>query len=208
MGKVKTSLNIFKYRPTLGSYFDLDHEQKELLEYTVKNNLISTCEIRVRKFFKVKTLKPKQTNLWLLTWNDVILLRKYLEQNDLFSFLKLMYGLNEKAIVKLDAFNSLAAWKWLNEEMKKMNEIEVQELEEDVPDELKNAGIEEMERFNYEPVVDKLAGGDITRYDEFLKLPYAKIFRKLVMEKVIREINQNYKENVSRKAKANSRNNL
>lgn len=206
MGKIQTSINIFKYRPTLAGYSKLSGERKELIDYTIQNSLKSNPILRVRKLFRIRHLKPKETNLWMLTWNDIILLKRYITEKDLISFLKLMYGIEEKQFMKLDAYNVFATWKWINEELKKLSEIEVQELEEDIPDELKDAGIEQMQRFDYTPALDKMAGGDLTRYDEFLKLPYAKIFRKLVMDKVIRDISETYKDNVSRKNQINSRN--
>ncbi len=208
MGKIKTSINIFKYRPTLASYSLLNGERKELIDYTIENSLVANPVLRVNRFFKTRYLKPKQENLWLLTWNDIILLKKYINQKDLLGFLKLMYGIDEKQFIKLDAYNAFASWKWITNEIKKLVEIEVQELEEEIPDELKDAGIEEMQRFDYTPALDKMAGGDLTRYDEFLNLTYAKVFRKMVMEKVLREINEKYKENVSRKNQINSRNRI
>lgn len=206
MGKIKTSLNIFKYRPTLASYSKLSGERKELIDYTIEHSLKANPILRVKKWFRTQDVKPKQQNLWMLSWNDIILLKKQLSEKDLLGFLKLMYGIDEKQFSNLDIYNVFATWKWLNEEMKKLIETEIQELEEDLPDELKDAGIEQMQRFDYAPTLDKLTGGDLTRYDEFLKLPYAKIFRKLVMDKVVREITETYKENVSRKTKTNSRN--
>lgn len=208
MGEIKTSLNIFKYRPTLAGYTRLKGSRKELIDYTIQNYLVSNPILRTQKWFRTINVKPKDFNLWMLSWNDIIVLKKQLADKDLIGLLKLMYGIEEKQLFKLDAYNVFACWKWVSEEMNKLIEIEIKELEDDIPDELKEAGIEQMERFDYAPALDKLAGGDITRYDEFLKLPYAKIFRKLVMDKVVRDITETYKENVSRKTKANSRNNL
>lgn len=206
MGKFVSGINIFKHRPTLAAYSLLSGERKELIDYTIENSLKANPILRVRGKFRTRHIKPQQENLWMLKWNDMILLRKYIQEKDLLSFLKLMYGINDKEFNRLDVYNAFATWKWLTSEMFKIYEIEVQELEEDIPDELKDAGLEQLQRFEHVTSLDKMAGGDLTRYDEFLNITYAKVFRKMVMDKVLREINEKYKENVSRKTPTNSRN--
>jgi hypothetical protein len=204
MGKQQFKIDNLK----IIDYVRLNPKHRGLVDYMVKEYSKPNPLIRVNSLFKIKHIKPKNDNLWMLSWSDIIELKQAINDKDILTVLRILYQLSEADFVKLNAFNCFSAYKWCVESLKEIYDAEIERLEEDIPDTLKDAGIEELEEYGYVPALDRLANGDITRYDEFLNMPYAKVFRKLAMDVLTRKINEKYQENVSRRNKTNSRRGL
>lgn len=206
MGRKQINLkNIFIVRPMLMQYNNLHPEVKEVVDYTVKESLKANSGLRISKFPISKTIEPKKDNLWFLPWTDIIELRIAISEKNMFDVFRIVYEINESDFTKIEMFNAFAAYKWVVDQFRAIVEIEVQELSSEPSEEEKEAGADELQEFGYSIMLDAIAKGDLLKYDDYLKLPYAKIFRKLCMDKKRYEINKNIQQNASRKAQRNSR---
>lgn len=187
--------NIFKRKLKVYNYLQLNPETKDIVDYTIKYGL-NDCKILVvgRKKFK-----PIFDDIFYLKWEQIIELQELVKDRNVFEVLKMIYKIDEKQFLKLNLYNCFSVYQFILSELQRMADIELQELSE----EQKNAGQEQLNRFGYYNNLDFLAKGDILKYDELLKKPYAVIFRKLVLEKVKYDIEKNYIKNVSRKIKGN-----
>jgi len=196
--------DVFKKRVMLVNYPFLTSEAKMLVDYTIKENLKCNNVLRVRGLFRTKKLLPKKSTLWSITWNDRIELGLAVGENDIFAMLKIIYGISEKQFKRLELFNAFSAYKFIIEELKEMVRIEAQELEHEYTEEEKEAGVEELQQFSYYNTLDTLTNGNILIQNEWLMLPYSKIFRKMCLDKVRFDINLKMRENANRKIKGNS----
>lgn len=195
--------NVLSNRPRLIDYASLDNEVKELVDFTVQENLKPNPELRLKSVL-TKTVKPKQMNLWFLSWSDIIELRIAVSEQNMFEVLNIVFGINDKDFARLDLFNAFSAYKWIVEQFKAIVEIELQELSSELTEEEKEAGVEELQEFGYSVMLDGIAKGDLLKYDDYLKLPYVKIFRKMCLDKKRHDINKQMQENASTKSKRNS----
>ncbi len=58
----------------------------------------------------------------------------------------------------------------------------------------KKAGIQAFSKFKYINTVNSLAGGDITKWDDILNMPYDRILTKLLLNKTEAEYRRRYSE--------------
>jgi len=204
MGKFKFGIkDIFRKRLMLVHYTELTPEAKELVDYTIKENLKANKVLRVRGF-RTKKMLPLKSDLWNITWNDRIELGLAVGENDLFSILKLIYGITESQFNRLELYNAFAVHKFILDELRNMVEIEAQELAHEYTDEEKDAGVEALQEFGYYNTLDTLTNGNILIQNEWLMLPYSKIFRKMCLDKTRYDINLTMRENANRKVKTDS----
>lgn len=61
----------------------------------------------------------------------------------------------------------------------------------------KRAGIQAFEKFKYINTVNSLAGGDITKWNAILAMPYERILTKLLLNKTEAEYQKRYSEIIS-----------
>lgn len=196
--------NIFTDRPSVMQYNFLQPEVRELIDYTVQESLKPNPVIRVRRMLRSKNVAAKTNSFWQLPWSDLVLVREAIQEKNMFEVFKILYGLNECQFLNLDVFNAFAAYKWVMENLKEISDIELQELGSDIDQDMKDAGADRLQEFGYSVAVDSLAQGDMLKYNDILKKPYAVVFRKMCLDKVNYEIRKQYQENVSRKNKRNS----
>jgi len=196
--------DVFKSRLMLSQYPALPSDVREFVNYTVLGSLKLNNELRVNGLFKHKVIKPKKDNLWFLSWSDIIELRMAIVDENMFEVFKIVFGINEKDFVRLEMFNAFAVYGWAAKQVAEMIKIEFQELSNDLTEEEKNAGAEELQEFGYSLTLDVLTKGDLLKSDEWLKIAYAKIFRKLCIDKKRYDINKTLQENASRKLKRNN----
>lgn len=182
-------------------YPGLDDQEKFFVDYTIKNSLKANSILRVGRAKR----GPKESDFWQLSWNDIILLRMHLGDTDLKAILELMYRVSDKEFANLNLLNASAVYKYVAECIDAINRIEKEQLDDEPSSEEKDAGVDQLNDFDYSVSLDVLAAGDILKYDELLAKPYSVIFRKLCLNKVKGEIQRNYNEIVSRKAKTGVR---
>ncbi|WP_407324035.1 hypothetical protein R5O24_02820 [Tenacibaculum maritimum] len=198
MGKQSYSIEtIFENRPTIETYSQLQGKVKEFVDDIIKDSIKPNKVLRLNG----KELNPKQEDLWFLSWGDMIELRESINEMKMIESLKLIYEIKEDEFLRLDVFNCFAVYKWITEQLKSIAEIEAQELSHEPTAEEKNAGVDMLQDFDYTVSLDVLANGDLLKYDEILEKPYAIIFRKLCLDKLKNQIQQNFIENARRKVK-------
>ena len=190
--------NVFSKNIKMLEYAHLKTDVKELVDYTVMNNLKANSVLRLRR-----DVKPKFETLWQLPWTDIIELREALVENNLQEAIKLVFGIDKIKFLQLGIFNTYAAYLWIAKEFMEMNRIEIEQLSMDMDDDEKEAGTEDLQDFGYAVALDGLAKGNLLEYDKWLVIPYNKIFRKLLLDKTKYEINKNIQRNASRKLTTN-----
>lgn len=205
MGIKQVSINnVFNSRLMLSQYPALSKDVQEFVNYTVLGSLKANNELRVNGLFKYKVIKPKKDNLWFLSWSNIIELRMAIVDENMFEVFKIVFGINEKDFIRLEMFNAFAVYQWVSNQVTDMIKIEFQELTNELSDEEKDAGAEDLQEFGYSLTLDVLTKGNLLKSDAWLNIAYAKIFRKLCIDKKRYDINKTLQENASRKSKRNS----
>ena len=198
MGKQSTSLTLFGKRPKTIDYIKFNKEDKQLIDYTIQESLKINNELRVVGLV-TKILKPKKNNLWLFSWSDRIELGKAFEKKDLFKVLNIAFGLDKKQFVRTELFNAFSCYKWVAKNYEQIIAAEIEQLSSELTQEEKDAGVGELQEFGYSVALDNIAHGDVLKYNDYLELPYSKIFRKLALDKKKYEITKTMQDNASRK---------
>lgn len=89
-------------------------------------------------------------------------------------------------------FDVFAAYAWIVEEVQNLYEVEKQKLFKKPTNKQISAGIEEFEQLDDIPVIDLLAGGDVSKWDDVLELPYGQVLRKMLLNKIQGDYNERY----------------
>lgn len=104
-------------------------------------------------------------------------------------------------IEKWDHNEILSFVLFLNDELERIAEIEVNELSTDPEPEMIQAGVHELNQFGELNTIDALAEGNILNYDLVLKQPYILVFSKLKKTKIENQIGKRLQEIHANKAK-------
>lgn len=193
--------NIFNSKIKISQYPSLSGDTKEMVDFTIKENLLSNQNLRISNR---STVQPKTNNFWYMKWSDIIELRMAVSEHKMFDAMNIVFGISEKQYMNLELFNAFAVYNWIIQKFKEIIDAEVEQLSfENTVEELE-AGAKDLEKFGYSVALDGIAKGDLLKYDEYLNLPYSKIFRKMCLDKTRYEINKNLQENASRKTQTNS----
>lgn len=176
-------------------YGSITGESKELVDYTIKFSLRENPILRRGR----KNLKPKEFDFWRLLWNDIVLLRHYLDIKDVKAVHKLVYGITDKDFLNLNLMNCSACYKWVASKINEINEIEKAELGHQTTAEENGAGVERLNEFGYSVALYQFRGTDISKDKGLLNTQYAKIFKELCMYKTVRDIQEQNRKNASRK---------
>lgn len=197
--KQKRITNVLTDSPTIKEYIFFEGEQRALIEYTIENSLKANHMLLIND----KLVQPRQTDLWFLSWSDLIELKEKVEAGNLLECLKITHGIKDEDFQNVRVLNAFSVYKWVVESIKSISTLEAQELSYEPTEEEKNAGIDELSIFGHSVSVDALASGNILQYEALLNTPYATIFQKLCLEKTKTQINKNFIDNARRKVKAN-----
>lgn len=88
---------------------------------------------------------------------------------------------------------------WIRDQQEFISQIEQNYLQSDPEPEMMAAGIHQLNEFGDMVTIDALAKGDILKYDEIKALPYYKVYEKLKLDKVNRDIEKRYQKILSKK---------
>lgn len=91
-------------------------------------------------------------------------------------------------VKQISANEAMAFILWLIDEMKAINELEMQYLKSDPDVKLIQAGIHKLDQFGIKNTLDNLAQGNVLKYDEVRNLRYDVVFDKQYMEVIKSEI--------------------
>ncbi len=183
MGKSNINLKL-----KVKDYSNLKKDNREAVDYVISYGLKDNKVLRLKR----KQIKPKYNSLFDLQWQQIIDLKNFVIQNNILAVLSMLYGINEKQFVNLNLFNCFAVYQTVLKEVENLLELEKNELYSEPTSKEKRAGIDRLSNFEHFPVLDALADGDPTKYDQILKLPYSVIFTKQALNKTKNEIQTNY----------------
>lgn len=88
---------------------------------------------------------------------------------------------------------------WVKEQREFINNIEMNNLSSIPKPELMAAGIERLDEFGSYVTIDSLSSGNILNHSKIEKLPYYKVYEKLKLDKIQREIEEAYAEIIKNK---------
>lgn len=204
MGKIVYNLDkLLLSRPRMIDYAKFNQEQREFIEDVIKNYIKPNPILRTRNVFCSK-INPKEDSFWNLSWEDIVMLRKHITEEKLFEVMQLIYSINEMQFTKLEVLNVFSCYAWILEQLKQIGTAEEQRLKSELTNEEIDAGAEELSDYGYYTALRSLCP-NLREQDEFMKLPYAVIFRELACANKVNEINIKYQENAARKNRTNSR---
>ncbi|WP_298118106.1 hypothetical protein [Flavobacterium sp.] len=190
----------FKFNITMLEYSLLNEEDKDLVDYTVKNFIKSNKILRVKKFFRQIDLQPKVNTLWELSWEDLLLLRSAISKSDIDSIFNIVYELKPEQMKSLEVFNVFASFNWISDELKAISNAEMERLHSELTNEEKEAGAEELIDYGYYSTLKAMCP-DLLKHNEYLKLSYSIVFRDMAHTKLINKINKKYNEIIAHKNK-------
>src|SRR5690606_30694403 len=90
---------------------------------------------------------------------------------------------------------------WIQEQQEFIYSIEEKYRSSEPEPERMAAGIHQLNEFGDMVTVDALAKGNILKYDEIKALPYCRVYEKLKLDKVNRDIEKRYQKIMEEKAK-------
>lgn len=79
---------------------------------------------------------------------------------------------------------------WIEKQYEKINQIEKRYLERPPDFKMLSAGIKQLDVLGITNVIDMLAGGDVTKWDDIEQLPYSKCFDKQLKLIIENDINK------------------
>lgn len=204
MGKIDNSLDkLLLSKPRMIDYTRFTIVERDFLAEVYKDYIKPNPILRTRKWFFKGKRKPKQESFWNLSWEDVVMVRKHVTDDNLFELMRLMYGVNEVQFIALELLNVFSCLKWINEQLKGLSAAEEERLGSELSMEDINAGAEELQEYGYYPALRTLQS-DLLKHNEYMKLPYAIIFRELACAKLISDINRKKQEHAARTHKTSS----
>lgn len=201
MGKVKYSIDTILINPPLVKHYtSLD---KELIDFISEFNAKPNPILRIKKLFGEKVFKPKVNELWELKWIELIELKFDLEDQDLKAAIQKLYTISDKELLQVEVLNFKSCIAWITNQLEDIAETESENLSYTPSNDELDAGVDELQKYDYYVTLDSLTEGDSTKEDYYLNKPYSYIFRKLCLINDKRLINEKMQEIVSRKARTN-----
>jgi hypothetical protein len=177
MGKIDNSLDkLLLSKPRMIDYTRFTIVERDFFAEVYKDYIKPNPILRTRKWFFKGKRKPKQDSFWNLSWEDVVMVRKHVTDDNLFEVMRLMYGVNEVQFIALELLNVFSCLKWINEQLKGLSAAEEERLGSELSMEDINSGAEELQEYGYYNALRALQP-DLLKHNEYMKLPYAIIFR-------------------------------
>ncbi len=183
--------NIFQDR-TIAEYLQM--EDKSLID-VILQNVKPKNTIAVKYQSKYYKQQPRINDLFEIEWKWIIKIKQNMQQPTLmavFEILKGIFSINETQFYNASVFDVFAAFAWVTEEMQVVFEAERLKLHSKPTQKQISAGIEEFDQLDDVPAIDSMAGGDLEKWDEVLEMPYGKIMRKMLLNKIQNEYNERY----------------
>lgn len=176
---------------TLGDYTK-QTTQEEVVSYVVENFLKKNKVLRMNE----KNILPSHSDIWSYKWKDIISMRQSVKEYDIVEALAIFYNIEKKQIANANFINALACYNYLVDQLIIISKAEEAKLSQEPSTKEKKAGIEEFQIYEEYNSIRLMTGGDLTKEEFYLNLPYQKIFLemsyKILLGKYNREI---YKSN-------------
>jgi hypothetical protein len=156
-------------------------------------------ETEQRELYKAFGLKAGAKNLTKIDpqeweWGRVkqiqdLVNKEYLWLSDIVEVVMVALNLKREEVEQMKWFDIARFYTFILKAISDINEKEQQLAYEPDAREI-NAGIEDFARFSWFATLDRLAGGDILKYDEVGKQPWSIVFTKLLLNKTDAEFNK------------------
>jgi len=162
----------------------------ELYDYTFTEFV--ALETEERELYKAFGLKAGAKNLTKIDpqeweWGRVkqiqdLVNKEYLWLSDIVEVVMVALNMNREEVEQMKWFDIARFYTFI---LKAITEINTKEQSLSYEPDAKemNAGIEEFNKFSWFTSLDRLAGGDVLKYDEVGKQPWSIIFTKLLLNK-------------------------
>ena len=141
-------------------------------------------------------LNPRVSDLFGIEWKWIIKIRQNLQEQNFKSVQEIIQGVfpiqTDEQFFNCSVFDVFAAYAWIVEEIISIYEVEKDKLHKKPNQKQISAGIEEFDQLDDVPSIDDIAGGDLTRWDEVLEMPYGKVLRKRLLSKIQADYNERY----------------
>lgn len=169
----------------------------ELYNYTFAEFLaLSNDDRELYKAFGLKagaknltTTDPQEWQWGRVKQIQDLVNREYLWLDDIIEVVMVALDKKREEVEQMKWFDIARFYTFILKAISDINEKEQQLAYEPDAREL-NAGIEDFARFSWFATLDRLAGGDILKYDEVGKQPWSIIFTKLLLNKTDAEYNK------------------
>ena len=127
-----------------------------------------------------------------------------LKENSINEVLELIFKPQFKSfnINKVKEAEKISFIIWINEQLERIFKIEEQFLQSEPEPELIASGIDRLNEFGINPLMEKIAKDWNKTPEEIEQYPYFKIYQKIKMDKVQSEINKRYQKIIEEKKKA------
>ena len=126
-----------------------------------------------------------------------LILSEELDYENIIEIILLITGCPIEKILTIKWFHVFSFLKFVNNSIKEVNKLEEKlAYEPDANEE--RAGIEMYNQFGYFSTVDRLAGGDLLKYEEVGMTEYGIVFTKLLLNKVDAQFIKNYQKIISK----------
>jgi hypothetical protein len=165
--------------------YAITEEQMEfIIKFGKRSDTINNIKCKPLIDFSYKTVKVKIPNL--------------LKENKFNEIVKLLF---KKKIKNIDANELIYFILWVRDELQTIYDNELKFLSSHPDTDLILAGIESLNIFGEENVIDTIAGGDALKWEQAWNLRYSTVFDKLLKNKYEDAINKNYKKIIENKSK-------
>ncbi len=139
---------------------------------------------------------PRVSDLFQIEWKWIIKIKQGMSQSNLNSVREILSGVfpirTEQQFYNASVFDVFAAYAWIIQEVDTIYQVEKEKLHKKPTQKQVAAGIEEFDQLDDVPSIDGLANGDTARWDEVLELPYGKVLRKMLLNKIQNDYNERY----------------
>lgn len=123
------------------------------------------------------------------------------KDNKFEEIIKLIFWVTDEAIDKADERELLSFILWVKDGLEMISKYENDLLSSSPDIDLINAGINKLDMLGDLPLIDSLAGGDMEKWEAIESMPYHKVFKKMLLNKLNGEINKDYQKIISDKQK-------
>lgn len=171
-----------------------------LLDFLKSNEKDITEVFQACKYFKKQNwlIDYKCKSLQDEGYLKVNEFRELLSENDFIGAISKLTGINEAVLIKTKITDVFYFFSFLLEELEVIIKTEnyINSLQSDYPSDeeglYEQAGVERLNKFSYYNVIDELAFNDITKHKEIGEKTYKEILTKLLRDKDLKIIRENY----------------
>ena len=172
---------------TVLEYAALSKNDKAIYDMVLETISPVGKSIRVKHSKHFTKVAPRHEDLWDFSFADIIDIKAAAGKKGeelTREICRIVYRswLDRVCVLDLPVFN------WILHDLSELIETEKAELDYEPSEEEKAAGIDDLNRFGYIPIIKSLTGGDMTKEKEILEKPYHEIFTELAYQKTMSEI--------------------